>query len=62
MIQTQFQTKIQVLKTDNGREYSDHILGDYLTSQGIIYKSSCVDTPQQNGLAERKNCHLLDIA
>jgi hypothetical protein len=26
----------------------------------IIHESSCVKTPQQNGIAERKNGHLLD--
>ena len=33
MVQTQFQTKIQVLKTDNAQEYFEKILGDYLESQ-----------------------------
>jgi hypothetical protein len=62
MIQTQFQTKIQVLKTDNAKEYFNTILGSYLLNQGIIHISSCVDTPQQNGVAERKNRHLLEVA
>ena len=30
-------------------------------NQGIIHQSSCIDTPQQNGVAERKNRHLLDV-
>ena len=54
MIKTQFQTTIRILRTDNGREYFSQILGDYLQSAGIIHQSSCVDTPQQNGVAERK--------
>ena len=29
---------------------------------GIVHQSSCVDTPQQNGIAERKNRHLLEVA
>ena len=62
MIQTQFQTKIQVLKTDNAKEYFNTILGKYLLNHGIIHISSCVDTPQQNGVVERKNRHLLEVA
>ena len=62
MIQTQFQTKIQVLKTDNAKEYFKSVLGSYLMSQWIVHLSFCVDTPQQNGIAERKNWHLLEVA
>lgn len=29
---------------------------------GIFHQSTCRDTPQQNGIAERKNRHLLDVA
>ena len=54
MIQTQFQAKIQVFRTDNAREYFNVILGNYLLENGIIHQSSCIDTPQQNGIAERK--------
>ena len=60
-IQTQFQTKIQVLKTDNAREYFGSILREYLSKQGIIHHSSCVDTPQQNGVAEHKSRHILEV-
>ena len=64
MIQTQFQTKIEVFRFDNAKEYFNSILEDYFTSQGIIQQrqSSCIDTPQQNEVAERKNRHLLEVA
>ena len=62
MIQNQFQTKIQILRTDNGKEYFNSILGNYLVSEGIVHQSSCVETPQQNGVSERKNRHLLEVA
>ena len=58
MIQTQFQIKIKVFRFDNAKEYFNSILGTYLTSHGIVHQSFCVDTPQQNGVAERKNRHL----
>ena len=61
-IQTQFQTIIQVLKTDNAREYFGSILREYLSKQGIIHQSSCVDTPQQNGEVKHKNKHILEVA
>lgn len=61
MVQNQFATKIQVLKSDNAKEYFHSKLSDYLTQQGIIQLTSCVDTPQQNGVAERKNRHLLKV-
>jgi hypothetical protein len=62
MIQTQFHTKIQILKTDDAKEYFNSDLNTYYLSQGIIHISSCVDTAQQNGVAEIKNRHLLEIA
>ena len=62
MIQTQFQTKIQILKTDNAKEYFNSSLNTFCLNQGIIHISSCVYTPQQNGVAERKNRHLLEVA
>ena len=31
-------------------------------NNGIIHQSSCVDTPQQNGVAERKNRHLFEVS
>ncbi|KAL5840222.1 hypothetical protein ACOSQ4_012830 [Xanthoceras sorbifolium] len=51
-----------LLKTDNAKEYFSSILSNYLLNQGIVHLSSCVDTPQQNGVAERKNRHLLEVA
>ncbi|RVX00496.1 Retrovirus-related Pol polyprotein from transposon TNT 1-94 [Vitis vinifera] len=62
MVQTQFQAKIQVLQTDNAREYYHNILGSYLLENGIVHQSSCIDTPQQNGVAKRKNRHLMEVA
>ncbi|RVW60619.1 Copia protein [Vitis vinifera] len=48
--------------TDNAREYYHNILGSYLLENGIVHQSSCIDTPQQNGVAERKNRHLMEVA
>lgn len=62
MVKTQFNTQIQIFRTDNGKEYFKNILGKFLDAEGIVHQSSCIDTPQQNGVAERKNKHLLEVA
>ncbi|KAL5566604.1 hypothetical protein UlMin_029768 [Ulmus minor] len=51
-----------MLKIDNAREYFNSILGNFLLKEGIIHQSSCIDTPQQNGIVKRKNRHLLEVA
>ena len=62
MIETQFDTKISILHSDNGPEYFKQTLGHFLHEKGIFHQTSCVYTPQQNGIAERKNRHLLEVA
>ena len=62
MIKTQFQSDIQMIRTDNAREYFNSVLGPFFSTHGILHYSSCIITPQQNGVAERKNRHLLEVA
>lgn len=62
MVKNQFKAPIESLQTDNGTEYFNSILGNYLSTQGIVCHNSCVDTPQQNRVVESKNQHLLEVA
>ncbi|RVW46337.1 Retrovirus-related Pol polyprotein from transposon TNT 1-94 [Vitis vinifera] len=43
------------------QEQPQMTVGEFLAQEGIVHLSSCVDTPQQNGIAERKNRHLLEV-
>ena len=61
MIQTQFHVKIQVLKTHNARYYFNSNLREFLLKKGIVHQSSYINTPQQNGITERKNKRLLEV-
>jgi transposase InsO family protein len=61
MIQTQYQKQIRVVQSDNGTEFVAASLGNFLRSHGIRHQTSCTYTPQQNGLAERKNRQLLEV-
>jgi len=62
LILNMFQTSIHILRTKNGQEYFSHDLTNYLSEHGIYHQSSCPYTPQQNGIAERKNRHILEVA
>ena len=46
--------------SDNARDYFNLVLNFFCQKEGIIHESSCVNTPQQNGIVERKNGHLLN--
>ncbi|CAL9020488.1 unnamed protein product [Prunus brigantina] len=61
MVETQFHARIQVLRSDNGGEFVNHDLNQFLQDHGIIHQRSCPYAPQQNGVAERKNRHLLEV-
>ncbi|KAJ9698270.1 hypothetical protein PVL29_007380 [Vitis rotundifolia] len=61
-IQTQFNISIRVLRSDNAREYFSAPFTSFMSHHGILHQSSCAHTPQQNGVAERKNRHLVETA
>ena len=35
---------------------------DYFNSNDILFQTSCVNTPQQNGRVEQKHRHILNVA
>ena len=49
------------MRSDNGREYLSHSFKQFMASHGILNQTSCAYTPQQNGVAERKNKYLIEI-
>ncbi|RVX21101.1 Retrovirus-related Pol polyprotein from transposon TNT 1-94 [Vitis vinifera] len=49
-------------RSDNGKEYVSNSFQNYMSHNGILHQTSCVDTPSQNGVVERKNRHLLETA
>ncbi|WJZ96754.1 hypothetical protein VitviT2T_015407 [Vitis vinifera] len=61
MIETQYNAKVLVLRSDNSGEYQSSDLQKYLEGYDIIHQTTCSNTPQQNGVAERKNWHLLEV-
>lgn len=58
----QYHAKIKVFRSDNGGEYISNAFKQHLSGSGILHQTSCPYTPQQNGVAERKNRHLMEVA
>jgi hypothetical protein len=58
LVEKQYGHQIQKLRIDNGGEYVNNNFTSYRTTQGIQMKQIVPYTPQQNGVAERKNCTL----
>ena len=54
-VETQMGAKIKVLNSDMGREYQGAVFVEDLKSKGTQQKLNVHDTPQQAGVAERRN-------
>ena len=61
-IHNQFHTSICILHGDNALDYLSAPFSDFLSSYWILHQFSCAYTPQQFGVAESKNRHLVETA
>ena len=60
-VRTQWSTTPKFLHTDNALEFTQTPLQDLSKSLGMIHQTTCPYTSQQNGVAERKHRHILDM-
>ncbi|KAI3669692.1 hypothetical protein L6452_41032 [Arctium lappa] len=60
--QVNMQKQVKILRTDNGTEFKNKIVEEYLESVGISHQYSAARTPQQNGVVERRNRTLVEAA
>jgi len=51
---------IKTLQYDNGCKYISQEFRQFCDSKGIIHETTYPYTPQQNGITERKNKHILE--
>ncbi|KAK1653556.1 hypothetical protein QYE76_071361 [Lolium multiflorum] len=61
-VQRQHNLLIMAIRSDNDSEFKHYTLNDFLSDEGIRHQYSAAYTPQQNGVAERKNQTLMDMA
>lgn len=57
----QLEKKIKILRSDHRGEYFPVEFSNFCEDNGLVHQRSAPYTPQQNGLAERKNQTLVDM-
>jgi transposase InsO family protein len=61
-IHNEFKTIIKRVRSDNGSEFTNTRIDELCDEFGIGHQFSTKYTPQSNGLVERKNRTLIDMA
>ena len=59
-VENQLDRKIKVIRSDRGGEYKAPF-GDFCSQHGIIHQTTAPYSPQQNGVAKRKNITLKEM-
>lgn len=62
LVRTQRGQTVKCVQTDNGREYENLGFNQLLEKHGITRRMTAPYNPEQNGIAERRNRTLMDIA
>ncbi|CAN0856784.1 Retrovirus-related Pol polyprotein from transposon TNT 1-94 [Linum grandiflorum] len=62
MVENQSEEKIKVLRSDRGTEYTSNKFEKFCADAGIEQQTTVRYTPQQNGVSERKNRTVMEMA
>ncbi|GJX69771.1 zinc finger, CCHC-type containing protein [Tanacetum coccineum] len=62
MVENQNDVKVKHIRTDNGTEFRYHNLKSFCDEKGISQNFYSPYTPEQNGVAKRKNRTLIEVA
>ncbi|GKA90511.1 putative ribonuclease H-like domain-containing protein [Tanacetum coccineum] len=54
--------KVKIIRCDNGTEFKNRVMSEVCKQKGIKREFSVARTPQQNGVAERRNRTLIKVA
>lgn len=60
-VENQFDKRIKVFQSDGGGEFTSNRLQKHFQDNGIAHHKSCPYTPAQNGIAERKHRHIVEL-
>ena len=62
MVKTMFHRKPKMIRSDRGGEYTGNEVVKFLKNEGIQIQYTAAYSPEQNGVAERKNRTLIEMA
>ncbi|GKU93148.1 hypothetical protein SLEP1_g6772 [Rubroshorea leprosula] len=62
LVENQSGYKIKTLRSDNGKEYTSKEFDSFCEDAGIAHQLTVPYTPQQNGVSERKNRTIMEMA
>ncbi|GJX58839.1 ribonuclease H-like domain-containing protein [Tanacetum coccineum] len=54
--------KVKIIRCDNGTEFMNRVMNEFYEKKGIKREFSVARTPQQNGVAKRRNGTLIEAA
>ncbi|KAK1611270.1 hypothetical protein QYE76_034943 [Lolium multiflorum] len=57
-----YESEIKAIRTDNGTEFKNYTMQEFVDDEGIKHEFSAPYTPQQNGVVERKNRTIIGMA
>src|SRR3954468_734425 len=60
--QTEYELSLKHIRSDNGTEFKNTHIEDFLDDHGFTHEFSAAYTPQQNGVVESKNRTLTEMA
>jgi hypothetical protein len=60
--ENEFENKLKKVRSDNGSEFKNSRIENFCDEKGIKHEFSTTYAPEQNGLVERKNRTLIDMA
>ncbi|GJY35577.1 ribonuclease H-like domain-containing protein [Tanacetum coccineum] len=61
-LENKLRHKVKTIRCDHGTEFKNQLMNEFCAKKGIKREYSIARTPQQNGVAERKNRTLIEAA
>ncbi|GJW91372.1 ribonuclease H-like domain-containing protein, partial [Tanacetum coccineum] len=61
-LENKLRRKVKTIRCDHGTEFKNKLMNEFCAKKGIQREYSIARTPQQNGVAERKNRTLIEAA